>query len=498
MRKMMLDLTLKRDADQSRNKTAMIGIYIMNLVLAVAYAMELVKGARSPLSYAVVALFCILPCVISQILYIKRKDSGAIRYVLGVGFVLLYAYIMFTSTTNLTFCYVIVAFVILVVYTDIKFLLILGVSAIVINMAKVVVSAVTVGLTDIDITNTEIIFACLILTGAFIVMAVQKIQLINQANTAKAEKEKQQTDALLNTTLEVAANISASIDNVAVETESLKEAIDQTRRAMDDLSSGANDAAEATEEQAAGTERIGGYIQGVDASVQKILNESYEAQSNLEQGSKIMGELMQQVKNSEASGRLVTEKVTGLKEYADRMQEIMGLISNVADQTGLLALNASIEAARAGEAGRGFGVVASEISSLSEQTNEAAGDITELIGNIVKSIEEAANAMNLLLESSQVQNKYVGSTAESFEKIYNSTKGIIDEASNLKSAVDAVTEENHRIEEKIGHVSSITEEVTARSEETLEACKMNLESIEEVAAIMENLKMEAGKLQQEG
>ena len=64
--------------------------------------------------------------------------------------------------------------------------------------------------------------------------------------------------------------------------------------------------------------------------------------------------------------------------------------------------------------------------------------------------------------------------------------------------MDVVTSENLQIEEKIGHVSSITEEVTARAEETLEACNMNLKSVEEVATIMENLKEEARKLQQEG
>jgi len=194
---------------------------------------------------------------------------------------------------------------------------------------------------------------------------------------------------------------------------------------------------------------------------------------------------------------LVTEKVTGLKEYADRMQEIMGLISNVAEQTGLLALNASIEAARAGEAGRGFGVVASEISSLSDQTNAATEDITELIRNIVTSIDEAANAMDLLLDSSKQQNQHISTTAESFEKIYSSTREIIKEAVELKQTVEIVSEETRQIEEKIGHVTSITQEVTARSEETLEACNMNLESIEEVAVIMENLKEEAEKLQKE-
>lgn len=498
MLKQNVDLSVKKHADQSMNKTAMIGIFIMNAVLAVAYALELVKGARSPLSYLIVALLCVVPCVISQLMYLKKKDSGIIRYVLGLGFLLLYGYIMFTSTTNLSFCYVIVAFVALVVYIDIKFLLTLGAAAILVNLARVIYLAITVGLSSSQITETEIVFACLFLTGVFIIMAVKKIEQINKAHILKAKNEKEQSEELLHTTLEVAANITADIDNVVAETEELKEAIGQTKFAMGDLASGANDASVAMEEQTASTVRIGEYVQGVEHSAMVIISDSREAQQSLEQGSKVMEELLLQVKASEANGILVTEKVTGLKEYADRMQEIMGLISNVADQTGLLALNASIEAARAGEAGRGFGVVASEISNLSDQTNAAAGDITELIKNIVTSIEEAANAMNLLLDSSQKQNQYVGTTAESFEKINKTTQGIIDNAAKLKDAVDVVTKENHQIEERISHVSSITEEVTARSEETLEACTRNMESVEEVTAIMENLKEEARKLQQEG
>lgn len=498
MQKTNFDLSVKKYADQSTNKTAMTGIYIMNAVLALAYAVELIKGTRTPLSYAIVAALCVLPCIIAQLLYFKKKDSKNIRQVLGIGFLLLYGYVMFTSSTNLTFCYIIVSFVMLVVYIDMKFLISLGIAALIINIVKVGYTAATSGLSAEEITNTEIIFACLILTFVFIVMAVKKISLINSAHVEKANTEKEQSEELLATTLEVAAAISANIENVVVETEHLKEAIGQTSYAMNDLTNGANDASAAMEEQASSTERIGNHIKGVEASTNTILDESLQAQTNLEQGRKTMEELMQQVKTSEATGVLVTEKVTGLKEYADRMQEIMGLITNVAEQTGLLALNASIEAARAGEAGRGFGVVASEISSLSDQTNDAAGDITELIKNIVKSIEETTNAMSLLLESSQVQNQYVGATAENFEKIYNSTKGIMIEANNLKNAVDVVTAENIQIEERIGQVASITEEVTARSEETLEACKLNLESVEEVAAIMDNLKEEARKLQQEG
>lgn len=495
MQKRMLDLTDKRIAEQSMNKTAMTGIYIMNAVLALAYMLELLKGARTPGSYAIVLALCLLPCIMSQLIYHKKKDSWAIRYVLGIGFSLLYTYVMFTTTTYLTFCYVIVAFVMLVVYVDVKLLLLLGIYALLVNAVRTVLMGLTVGLSPTDVTNTEIAFACLLLTGMFTLLATNKIQQINKAHIKKAEQEKDISDEMLKNTLEVAAAITENIKNVVVETEGLKEAIGQTRMAMSDLSTGANDAATAMEEQTASTQEINRHMQQVERSVQTILEESGEAEENLDKGNKAIADLLEQVKISESSGRLVTQKVSGLKEYAERMKDIMSLISNVAEQTGLLALNASIEAARAGEAGRGFGVVASEISSLSDQTNAATEDITQLIGNIVVSIEEAASAMTQLLESSQLQNRYVGITAENFEKIHHSTQGIIAQTMQLKADVDVVAEENRQIEEKIEHVSSVTEEVTARSEETLENCNMNLESIEEVAIIMDNLREETKKLE---
>lgn len=497
MQKEKMDLSKKRIADQSRNITAMTGVYIMDAVLVIAYAVELLKGVRTPLSYAVVAFFCIAPCIIAQIIYQKNKSSAAIRYVLGIGFLLAYVYIMFTASTTLTFCYIIVAYVIFIIYTDIKFLLFIGIPALLVNIVQIAISMAANGVSDTDITNTEIIFACLILTFVFAGLAVKKIQQINNANIEKAQKEKEQSGTLLHTTLDVAASISADIDNVVAETEQLKTAIGQTSTAMGNLTGGAGEMTASMEEQAKSTARIGRYIAGVETSAGKIIMESTETQNNLDQGSKIMQELMEQVKNSESTGRLATEKVSGLKEYAKRMQEIMGLISNVADQTGLLA-NASIEAARAGEAGRGFGVVASEISNLSEQTNAAAEDITGLIENIVTSIDEAAKAMSLLLESSRVQNEYVGTTAENFEKIYTSTQGIIKETAKLKKAVDVVTKENTQIEENIGQISAVTQEVSARSQETLDACNKNLESIEEVASFMESIKNEARKLGQKG
>ena len=186
-----------------------------------------------------------------------------------------------------------------------------------------------------------------------------------------------------------------------------------------------------------------------------------------------------------------------MKENARRMQNIVELISNVADQTSLLALNASIEAARAGEAGRGFAVVASEISGLAAQTNGATGDINKLIESIADSVTEVTEAVDSLLESNHFQNEYVGQTAENFRKIHESNREISRQAEQLKQAVTAVETANKRVVESIDNVSAVTEEVTASANETLNSCNLNLESIEKVAKIMDILEIDAKKLHRE-
>jgi len=177
------------------------------------------------------------------------------------------------------------------------------------------------------------------------------------------------------------------------------------------------------------------------------------------------------------------------------MQSIMGLISNVANQTGLLALNASIEAARAGEAGKGFSVVATEISNLSSQTNAATGEINALISGIVNSIGAVTEAMERLLESSRMQNQYVDDTANNFEQIHNSTQNIVDQVTQLKETVDVVTAANAQVSDGIVNVEAVTQKVMDEANETLESCNTNLQSIANVAQIMDKLMENAEKLQ---
>lgn len=103
MAKEKMNLANERIAEQSRNKTALIGFVTMNSVLAVAYFLEVIKNARSLGSYLIVAALCIVPTVLSLVEFMHKKDSGLIRYISSVGFALLYCYVMFTTSSDLAF-----------------------------------------------------------------------------------------------------------------------------------------------------------------------------------------------------------------------------------------------------------------------------------------------------------------------------------------------------------------------------------------------------------
>ncbi len=494
-RKGNVDLAIKKNADASKNASAMTGIFIMNLVLVAAYLIEVLKGARSMASYAVIAALCIVPCILATIVFLRKKEAYSIRYIMGIGFSLLYGYVMFTAASDLTFCYIIVAFVMFLVYVDFKFLVILGSYALIVNIVRVVMTAVQGKLVGDKLTNAEIAIACISLTFAFALMAIRKMEKINQANIDKADQGKEQADTLLQTTLNVASSMTENINDAMGETEVLKEAIDATQQDMERLADEVNTSAEAIDVQKQSTEKINAHIQNVEESVHSITDEVTNAEENLNTGNEVMKALLEQVQISEKSNELVAQKMAGLKECAAKMQDIMSLIGSVANQTGLLSLNASIEAARAGEAGRGFAVVAGEISNLSSQTNSATSEINTLIEDIVASVGEVTEAMDTLLECSRLQNQYVDTTAESFEKIHGSTQSIVEQVANLRSTVEIVMEENKQVEEGIENVANVTQRVMDSANETLASCNTNLQSIAKVADIMNTLTEEAAKLQ---
>ena len=497
MSKDKLDYSIKRNADIGRNKTAIIGISVMNIIFALAYFLEVVKGVRNILSYSIILSFSVVPMILCWLTYLRKKEAKSIRYIGGISFLILYSYIMETTSTDLTFCYIVVIYVILMVYGDLKYSLFLSIYALILNGIIIVTKMKTVGLTETEIANAEIILACIILTTIFGILAISKITLINDHNLINAEKEKEHSGQLLNKTLSIATKITEKIEASTAVSQELNTAVEDTWKAMKQLNKGTEEVVEAISEQKNNTEQISQIVVDVESTMEDMAVALQETQGELNTGHQVMKDLLIQVKKSESSGALVAKEMEELKKYTEQMNSVMGLINNVAKQTGLLALNASIEAARAGEAGRGFSVVASEISGLASQTSVATGDIEVLISNMISSVERVGKAVDEMVESSDLQNRYVEETAKNLETIEGNTMKISQEANLLGRHVEAVGKSNVEIVNQIEQLSSITEELTAAASITLDSCDDNVKNINQMSELMKDLSKEALKLQTE-
>jgi len=169
-----------------------------------------------------------------------------------------------------------------------------------------------------------------------------------------------------------------------------------------------------------------------------ISQASSDASSNVETVAAASGELAHSVQEiSSQVNRATTmaetadvathessKKIADLANSSETIGQVVGLISDIAEQTNLLALNATIEAARAGEAGRGFAVVASEVKELASQTAKATDEISKQIGGIQESTAEAVQSIGSITDAMSKVREYTTAIAAAIEEQSMSTETI--------------------------------------------------------------------------
>ena len=161
--------------------------------MTLAYILEFVKGNRT-LGYSIiVTILNLVPTIICILIYLKDKTSLSIRYFFGVGFSILYSYILLTANTNTTFVYIILVIILITVYSDIKLSLIINIYAVLINVIAIITVAITKGLTAQNIVDAEITVIMLLLSGGFAVSVTKVTAELNKRKLIEINHEKEES-----------------------------------------------------------------------------------------------------------------------------------------------------------------------------------------------------------------------------------------------------------------------------------------------------------------
>lgn len=476
------------------NRQAILGNGIVNAVIMLAYMVEFLKGSRSFLYTLIMFVLTVAPVVFVIMMYKEDPESKKIRTVLVSCFGLLYAYVLFTTTSQLPFTYAIPIFFVITVYSERRFCMIVGIVANVLNIASVGYTALTGGYTSADLPDIEIRVLLFIVLGVFLSLTTLANSKVNEAKVANINRQKEETNRLLQAILSTANSMIEDVEAVSHKMKLLGDSVDQIHDSMGEVSVGSTETAESIQDQLQQTESIQNYISKVKDTANSIENNMENTKNMVNESRAKMSALAEQVEKSMKANETVLQQMEELNSYTQKMNTIIETITSIANSTGMLALNASIEAARAGEAGRGFAVVADEISGLANQTKSATVNITELIGNIKQELEDVSRAVEVVTQSNQENAESTSVVSENFDGIARETVNINSQTKDLASAVASLEEANSGIVEKIQTISAITEEVSAHASETYQSCEENSAMVNQVKELVKRLSESAVEL----
>ncbi|HEY8583821.1 MAG TPA: methyl-accepting chemotaxis protein [Capillimicrobium sp.] len=244
--------------------------------------------------------------------------------------------------------------------------------------------------------------------------------------------------------------------------------------------------ATAVGEVASGSEQQVRMIEGARASAQDTATAADTAREVADEGARAAEEATEAMSAVRSSSAEVTSAIRALADKSSEISGIVETIGGIAEQTNLLALNAAIEAARAGDQGRGFAVVADEVRKLAEESQQAAGSIAGLIGEIQTETDHAVTVVESGAERSDEGAAIVAQAKASFEKIADAVRDVstrVGEIAHATTEVAAVAEES----------SASTEQVSASTQETSASTQQIAASAQELARSAEELEKLVGQ-----
>jgi len=264
--------------------------------------------------------------------------------------------------------------------------------------------------------------------------------------------------------------------------------IEQVARGTQKQSAAVNETSSAGEEISASTEEVA-------AGSGEITTSMISAMATTTAGQKALDHVIEQMTSISTGTDQVQHAIMELSTKSEKIGHIIGVITGLASQTNLLALNAAIEAARAGEQGRGFAVVADEVRKLAEQSREAAQQIETLIKQNHSDIDTAVVAIKDNVTNVKVGMDVVNAAGQSFSEISRLVENVSAQMEQITATFQQVASGNQHIVTLIQEVDLISKETSGQAESVSAGVEEQTASMEQVTVSAQSLSAMAFELQ---
>lgn len=281
----------------------------------------------------------------------------------------------------------------------------------------------------------------------------------------------------------------STANQVATSSEQLSASAEQTTRATEHIveatqfiSVRADQEQEQLDEAIRAIAQMSADISTVSNGNEEVAKLALSASEASKQGAVSVNGVLQEMETIHDTVQNTTEVMQLLEQQSQQIGGITGMISEVANRTNLLALNASIEASRAGEHGRGFAVVALEIRKLAEQSKLSAQQITELIEDVRLRVSQAAVGMTTV--SAQAASGLVRTKQANhmFQSIEASIEAVSTQVSDISQTTSELSETGRRVVEMAQSVAAASNQVAASCQNNSAATEEQLATMEEISS----------------
>jgi methyl-accepting chemotaxis protein len=264
----------------------------------------------------------------------------------------------------------------------------------------------------------------------------------------------------------------------------------------DDIVQKAQTSTAMAEEQSTTTTKIAASAEEFNQQTRQAMGEAENAQTQTqaaaqtsERGSTLISNAVKRFTDIDHDISVTQQSMDTLAERIDNISKVISVISAVAEQTNLLALNAAIEAARAGEQGRGFAVVADEVRQLASRTSNATSEISESINAVQLSSQQSKKNMDAMVHEIKEGINQTTEGGKIVESIREETRSVEDIVSHIRQAMAEHVEASDLILEYVSQVESSSVSTKEAAQGTLATSQMIRDASHKLSTLLEQFKI---------